>query len=67
MTRALVVLGPERLGLLLSIAVGLAIGAQLIRGGFDSGRVMWAAIAVLGLALLRILVRRWEAERERAR
>lgn len=65
MTRALVVLGPERLGLLLSIAVGLAISAQLLKGDLGFDKVMWAAIAVLGLALLRILVRRFEHERAR--
>ena len=59
------VLHPERLGLLLSAAVGLAIGFQLIRGDFDYQGVMWSSIAVLGLLQLRILVRRPEGETRR--
>lgn len=61
MSRAKIVLHPERLGLLLSALVGLAIGFQLLRGQFDYQGVMWSAIAVLGLLQLRILVRRPEA------
>lgn len=61
MSRAANFLTTERLGLLLSVAVGLAIGLQVIRGEFDYQGVMWSAIAVLGLLQLRILVRRPDA------